>query len=113
MQSRYVLVSSLSAECQFCNILRTCQQRFGRDCNAMRIYFQEPENDMQICFREESKEDTCKEIHVQLYSEGLFFNLELESWLMLAKQNRATSGAPSHARETFVNPLDQKPRLVS
>jgi hypothetical protein len=64
-------VENLSEDCDFCGILRTCQQHFANDCKFMTYQFRRGENDIQICFRDDLSKDHCKDIHIQLYSKGL------------------------------------------
>jgi len=70
--ARRILVENLSANCNFCEILRKCQQQFGKECKSMLLDSHGRKTDIQICFRKGLYEYDCKDVHVQLYSKGLF-----------------------------------------
>jgi len=65
-----LLVENLNADCNFCRILRKCQQRFGKDFEWMVLNTLECRTDIQICFRNDPRAG-CQDTHVQLYSKGL------------------------------------------
>ncbi|CAN9170703.1 unnamed protein product [Alternaria alternata] len=63
-----VSMEDLSEDCDFCCILRTCQQHFANDGKYMMFRFSESINNLQICFRDDALRHRCRSNHVQLYS---------------------------------------------
>jgi hypothetical protein len=67
-----ISVGGLSEDCDFCGILRTCQQHFANDGNYIRIPFWRSRNYIQICLTDAHPKGPyeCESIHIQLYSRG-------------------------------------------
>lgn len=63
-----ISVERLSEDCDFCGILRTCQQHFANDGDYINIPFWGFRNNISICLTSAAFE--CESKHIQLFSRG-------------------------------------------